>query len=68
MTTSKFSPTPAERATSIANCEAPGHGQYETKQVEQFDGGWKATDCPRCRWEALNLQCEANVRDAAYAS
>ncbi|MBH3451655.1 ATP-binding protein [Pseudomonas putida] len=67
MTSSKFSPAPGERATGIAKCEAPGHGQYETKQVEQFDGGWKATECPRCRWEALNLQCEDSVRDAAYA-
>ncbi|KAB5626262.1 DNA replication protein DnaC [Pseudomonas putida] len=67
MTSSKFSPAPAERSARVSECATPGHGQYEAKHVEQFDGGWKLTECPRCRWEALNLQCKTDVRAAAQA-
>lgn len=67
MTSSKFSPAPQAVDARMAECTVPGHGQYEARRIEQFDGGWAPTGCPRCRWAALNLQCEPAVRDAARA-
>lgn len=68
MTSSKFRPVPQVLDVRAAECAVPGHGQYEARQVEQFDGGWAETGCPRCRWEALNLDCEPAVRKAAVAT
>lgn len=68
MTSSKFSSEPRVTGSYTADCPVPGHDQYKVTRVEQFDGDWKQTGCPRCQWESLNLQCETSVRDAAYAA
>ena len=58
MTSSKFSSEPRVTGSYTADCPVPGHDQYKVTRVEQFDGDWKQTGCPRCQWESLNLQCE----------
>lgn len=68
MTSSKFSPAPHVIGAGTVECTVPGHGQYTATRVEQFDGGWVTTECPTCRWGSLNLQCEAAVRDKAFAA
>lgn len=68
MASSKFGPAPHVIGAGTVECSVPGHGQYTATRVEQFDGGWVTTECPICRWGALNLQCEPAVRDRAFAA
>jgi DNA replication protein DnaC len=54
MISSNFGNSPRLIDRGMAECSVPGHGQFELSSVEQFDGEWKDTACPRCRWLALN--------------
>lgn len=65
MTGSKFTPAPRLAETRTVECIEPGHGQFETCLVEQFEGGWLSTTCPKCRWTALNTHVSDLVRTVA---
>ncbi|MDH0745755.1 ATP-binding protein [Pseudomonas sp. GD03842] len=54
MTVSKFSPAPRLAETRMHSCGVAGHIQHQRSLVEQFDGSWKPSVCPACRWQALN--------------
>ncbi|WP_110950017.1 ATP-binding protein, partial [Pseudomonas bohemica] len=54
MTVSKFSPAPLLAESRMHSCGVAGHNQYQRSLVEQFDGSWKFSMCPACRWQALN--------------
>lgn len=54
MTATKFSPSPRLAESRMHACGVAGHIQHQRSLVEQFDGSWKASTCPACRWQALN--------------
>ena len=53
MTISKFILAPELADTREKSCGTPGHNAFTQSQVEQFDGTWKLSACPACRWQAL---------------
>lgn len=65
MTVFKFAPAPRLTETRTVECKEPGHGQFETCLVEQFEGGALSTTCPSCRWTALNNHSSDLVRAQA---
>lgn len=54
MAGSKFIRAPRERRDDTLASTCDVHERYADVQVQQFDGSFRSTGCPRCRWEALN--------------
>lgn len=68
MTVSKFCPVPRVAESRMRSCGVPGHNQFMQGLVEQFDGSWKLSTCPTCRWQALhNTAKESETHLSAVA-